>query len=430
LRSSCGVFLARSNVPVRIEEVIPAKSMEYFLGGIHWLDALTSPIEQHLTRLADTVNAILQVDVVGHAKADRSPRGTRYAATPVRKSSIRHTTKRLTRGKPIPNMLRGGGRPPRLPSPFAAFWLLAAFGFIKPARMLRRVRRQRPNPASCLASTLRNSCPRLCPSFPIVSARQFDHSICRHRITRHSPSAPVGSGSLPLKMIRKQPGQPHSIAARGRPKQSDQKTGANYTRSAIPLFFQAAIHQCQPAPWVIRNTAIETPFATNSLPLMNEAQRAYWEKIYPTAAMHKTLALSPGGAGSYYSKVHSSEEAVRRALELCTYNTGAACMIVAINYSFVVPIPTAMKATGFFTINGNASIAPELRNSLAQRMGNAMNAWNAVAVGVAGRPGLMLNAANEQAAIEGALTECSRQDHSCRVIALGPFAVEAANPPR
>jgi hypothetical protein len=105
-------------------------------------------------------------------------------------------------------------------------------------------------------------------------------------------------------------------------------------------------------------------------------------------------------------------------------------MIVAINDSFVVPIPTAMKATGFFTINGNASIAPELRNSLAQRMGNAMNAWNAVAVGAVGRPGLMLNAANEQAAIEGALTECSRQDHSCRVIALGPFAVEAANPPR
>jgi TIR domain len=57
-------------VPVRIEEVTPTKSMEYFLGGIHWLDALTSPIEQHLTRLADTVNAILQVDVVGHAKAD------------------------------------------------------------------------------------------------------------------------------------------------------------------------------------------------------------------------------------------------------------------------------------------------------------------------------------------------------------------------
>jgi hypothetical protein len=48
-----------------------------------------------------------------------------------------------------------------------------------------------------------------------------------------------------------------------------------------------------PAPWVIRNTAIETPFATNSLPLMNEAQRAYWEKIYPTAAMTRPWHYPP-----------------------------------------------------------------------------------------------------------------------------------------
>jgi hypothetical protein len=50
-------------VPVRIEEVLPTKSMEYFLGAIHWLDALTPPIEKHLHHLAETVKAILQVDV-------------------------------------------------------------------------------------------------------------------------------------------------------------------------------------------------------------------------------------------------------------------------------------------------------------------------------------------------------------------------------
>lgn len=49
-------------VPVRIEEVTPTKSMEYFLGSIHWLDALSPPLENHLHRLAETVNAILQAD--------------------------------------------------------------------------------------------------------------------------------------------------------------------------------------------------------------------------------------------------------------------------------------------------------------------------------------------------------------------------------
>jgi hypothetical protein len=52
-------------VPLRIDEVVPTKSMEYFLGAIHWLDALTPPIEKHLQQLAETVKAILKVDSSG-----------------------------------------------------------------------------------------------------------------------------------------------------------------------------------------------------------------------------------------------------------------------------------------------------------------------------------------------------------------------------
>jgi hypothetical protein len=48
-------------IPLRIEEAVPTKSMEYFLGAIHWLDALTPPIEKHLQQLSETVKAILQV---------------------------------------------------------------------------------------------------------------------------------------------------------------------------------------------------------------------------------------------------------------------------------------------------------------------------------------------------------------------------------
>jgi endo-1,4-beta-xylanase len=59
-------------LPVRIEEVVPTKSMEYFLGSIHWLDALSPPLEQHLHKLADTVNAMLKVDgaPAGRAASD------------------------------------------------------------------------------------------------------------------------------------------------------------------------------------------------------------------------------------------------------------------------------------------------------------------------------------------------------------------------
>jgi hypothetical protein len=48
-------------IPLRIEAVMPAKSLDYFIGSVHWLDALTPPLEQHLDNLAEAILRILQV---------------------------------------------------------------------------------------------------------------------------------------------------------------------------------------------------------------------------------------------------------------------------------------------------------------------------------------------------------------------------------
>jgi WD40 repeat protein len=48
-------------IPVRIEDVPPSKSLEYFISTPHWLDAYTPPIESHLRELADAVRALLDV---------------------------------------------------------------------------------------------------------------------------------------------------------------------------------------------------------------------------------------------------------------------------------------------------------------------------------------------------------------------------------
>lgn len=48
-------------VPFRIEDVLPEKSLEYFLGTPHWLDALTPPLEAHLERLGAAVTSLLAV---------------------------------------------------------------------------------------------------------------------------------------------------------------------------------------------------------------------------------------------------------------------------------------------------------------------------------------------------------------------------------
>src|SRR4030095_7000287 len=39
----------------RIQDVKPTKSLDYFISSVHWLDAITPPLETHLDYLADTV---------------------------------------------------------------------------------------------------------------------------------------------------------------------------------------------------------------------------------------------------------------------------------------------------------------------------------------------------------------------------------------
>jgi hypothetical protein len=47
-------------IPLRIEDVPPTKSLEYFISTPHWLDAFSPPLERHLNYLADIIRHILQ----------------------------------------------------------------------------------------------------------------------------------------------------------------------------------------------------------------------------------------------------------------------------------------------------------------------------------------------------------------------------------
>lgn len=50
-------------LPLRIEDVEPSQEMRYYIKSIHWLDAMTPPMEQHLEKLAGSVQALLSVGV-------------------------------------------------------------------------------------------------------------------------------------------------------------------------------------------------------------------------------------------------------------------------------------------------------------------------------------------------------------------------------
>ena len=60
-------------VPLRIENILPTESFKYFLGNIHWLDALTPPLEKHLEEVAAKVKGILSTESVTLSEVPHPP---------------------------------------------------------------------------------------------------------------------------------------------------------------------------------------------------------------------------------------------------------------------------------------------------------------------------------------------------------------------
>jgi adenylate cyclase len=176
-------------------------------------------------------------------------------------------------------------------------------------------------------------------------------------------------------------------------------------------------------PWVKHDSLTERPFAVKDMPLVRDPGRNRLEEIYVPGHASKSIALGPGGQFFFNVGIESIEETVRRNLESCGAVAGVACIVVAVNDTFVVPVPAIMKVTGFFHAAAYPSIAVNAREDVERQLADASPGWNAVAVGTAGRPGLGLKAANEQAAINEALANCAKHDSDCHVIAIGPFAV-------
>jgi len=178
-----------------------------------------------------------------------------------------------------------------------------------------------------------------------------------------------------------------------------------------------------PTPWLRRDASTERAFATKDLPMVRDQGRARLENVWVPGRKAKSIVLGPAGQLFFNSGQDNVEESVRRNLETCAAVVGAACMAVAVDDVFIVPLPTLMKPTGLFHPANNASIVADQRDDVARKLADATTGWNAIAVGTAGRPGMALKAASEQSAIDEALGNCVKRDGDCHVIAIGPFTV-------
>lgn len=55
-------------IPLRVENVVPSPTLDYYIAGTHWLDAMDPPLEAHLERLSSVVKDLLDQ----HPRAERA----------------------------------------------------------------------------------------------------------------------------------------------------------------------------------------------------------------------------------------------------------------------------------------------------------------------------------------------------------------------
>jgi adenylate cyclase len=400
--------------------------MEYFLGDIHWLDAMTPPIEEHLQQLAVTIRALLNAG----AAAATGP-GARWQAGAVTPGySADQLPGGVARFDPKYSARRG--------------WLLPTIGGVMSVALLfggawlYQNRASTPMPVPSIPSQPSESKPEpkkaesLVPELvPFIS----DRARATIRNT-YLPADDHKALAISLLRIGFITGQVNDDAAKAAAldncRQATDAEGHSDFRCDLyalgnKVVYTGSYPPLPPQPWLIPNTSVERVFDAMNFPLVGDRTKTTLAKEYRGAAKSKAVAVSPTGAASWVHGQSSPEEAIRMALEWCG-RRGAPCMIVAVDDRFVVAIPTTMKVIGFFQANTNA-ILPELRSDVARRLGNVTAGWSAVAVGTGGGPGLALGALSEQTAVDGALSDCSTRDRNCHVIAIGPFLVDPTHAP-
>jgi hypothetical protein len=124
-------------LPFRIENVPPGKSLDYFIGSVHWLDAMTPPMEKHLDDLAATVHKLLPTEprdqvIPGTEPSWASQRNAPSISSTTSRETVAHSaTNRQTAASSKPiwialvaiavlsclvlavKVYRGGGNPPQ-----------------------------------------------------------------------------------------------------------------------------------------------------------------------------------------------------------------------------------------------------------------------------------------------------------------------------
>jgi hypothetical protein len=180
-------------VPFRIEEILPSRSLEYFLSSPHWLDALTPPVEAHIQRLAECVRTLLaRLDGVATTTVPRAaPAPARAGVRKVLDTVLGRRPPVVDTG-PVVGLARPPG-PPRKPGarpappPPVPIGLFVAFGALLLLALAVLVFTSAPSAPKTAAARRPTAAPAAAPTNPPAQPPAVNAS------TVSAPAAAVSS---------------------------------------------------------------------------------------------------------------------------------------------------------------------------------------------------------------------------------------------
>jgi DNA-binding winged helix-turn-helix (wHTH) protein len=169
----------------------------------------------------------------------------------------------------------------------------------------------------------------------------------------------------------------------------------------------------------VRTEPLGIPLDPHTIPLILNKERKVIADQMRTSDMPHVLALSTGRYLGQHSPTR--REAVRTALERCSFRYGRPCLILAVDGDLTIRIPRTRRVLRTLLPSTDLEI-PDADKERVARIYQGRE-WRALARGETGSWHAIADAPSEVAAIEAALKACEKADSGCRLFAIGNFRV-------
>lgn len=164
------------------------------------------------------------------------------------------------------------------------------------------------------------------------------------------------------------------------------------------------------------------PFDAAAVPLVTPQARRNLVDHYAESRRHRALVLGPNRFDWWTPSV-TVIDAVRRTLQICGHLSNRPCVVYAVDDTVLVRVPQRHRVTDIFTPQEVLGLAGSNRGAVETYL--ISDDWRAIAMGTAGRLGIVSGRASEEQAVADALAACAAAGgENCKLLAIGPFVVD------